>query len=73
MPRAPSSRTFSNAEITRLLDTVESVLPRGMNDWEDVAATYNQGLPERRRRETQSLCSKWTTLLGTRPTTGTNT
>lgn len=73
MPRAPGSRTFSNADITRLLDTVESVLPRGMNEWEVVTATYNEGLPERRRRETQSLRSKWTTLVGTRPTTGINT
>ena len=74
MPHAPGSHTFSNADITRLLDTVESVLPRGMNEWEVVTATsYNEGLPERRCRETQSLCSKWTTLVGTRPTTGINT
>ena len=73
MPRAPGSRTFTDAEITRLLDTVEHVLPRGMNEWDVVTERYNEGLAARRHRETHSLRNKWNTLVGTRPTTGTDT
>ena len=55
---------------TNLLDCIEHHLPKGMNDWEVVAAHFNRRkLREHPERDSDSMRSKYKTLRSARKST----
>ncbi|KAI9980209.1 hypothetical protein PInf_026694 [Phytophthora infestans] len=73
MAKVSGSANYKMAEISRLLNLIEDILPLGKDEWERLAGFYNgsrmRGWPE---REFDSLRLKLKVLYSTRKPTGTS-
>ena len=70
-PKGSGSIHFREAEIDRLLNTIDRRLPRGDNEWQIIADDFNSSRPrEFPEREKDSLRNKFKALRNVRKPTG---
>jgi len=67
--QTPRGRAYTDSEVDSLLDTIESILPRCANHWENVRITHASYYPDL-GRTTESLKRKFAMLYNSKKPTG---
>ena len=57
-------KNFSQVELDRILDLTEEHLPRGAQEWEEVARLYNDGNRAEFNRYSETLRNKYNRMRG---------